>query len=217
MGVQPGSHGGLVSRGRFRPDKSTGGPVTAFDPSQRVARLVALSSFKRKRPVKRLIVIAATILAVSTPAFTQNTEQENNAAMAAVIYMIAQKRCNLTTGEDGKLRGMTVSVIESHGFSWEKVVYGEKPMIDAFLKDNPVYAKATSNDPAAVKTVCNGARAMLARRNRLYDTRGNSREPWPRLPLSESEWTKRRDLATSAIRTMAIMFGPRPWRPTRRR
>ena len=68
--------------------------------------------------------------------------------MAAVIYMIAQKRCNLTTGEDGKLRGMTVSVIESHGFSWEKVVYGEKPMISDFLNNNPVYEKATKNDPA---------------------------------------------------------------------
>jgi hypothetical protein len=77
--------------------------------------------------------------------------------MAAVIYMIAQKRCNLTTGEDDKLRGMTISVIESYSFSWEKV-YSEKPMIDTFLKDNPVYAKATNNDPAAVKTVCNGAR-----------------------------------------------------------
>jgi hypothetical protein len=54
--------------------------------------------------MKRMIVTAATILAASTPAFTQNTEQENNAAMAAVTYMIAQKRCNLTTGEDGKLR-----------------------------------------------------------------------------------------------------------------
>jgi hypothetical protein len=119
---------------------------------------------KRNKPMKRLIVTAAMILAVSTPACPQNTEQENNAAMAAVIYMIAQKRCNLTTGEDGKLRGMTISVIESHGFSWEKVVYGEKPMIDTFLKDNPVYEKATNNDPAAVKAVCNGARAMLGKK-----------------------------------------------------
>ena len=114
--------------------------------------------------MKRLMVIAATILAVSTPAFTQNSEQENNAAMAAVIYMVAQKRCNLTTTEDGKLRGMTIAMIESHGLSWEKVVYGEKPMIDAFLKDNPVYAKATNNDPAAVKAVCNEARAMLGKK-----------------------------------------------------
>ena len=109
--------------------------------------------------MKRLILTAAIILATtSTPAFSQNTEQENNAAMAAVIYMIAQKRCNLTTGEDGKLRGMTISVIESHGHTWEQVVYGEKPMIRHFLKDNPVYEKATNNDPAAVRTVCGGAR-----------------------------------------------------------
>jgi len=115
--------------------------------------------------MKRLILTAAIILATtSTPAFTQNTEQENNAAMAAVIYMIAQKRCNLTTGEDGKLRGMTISVIESHGFTWEQVVYGEKPMIRHFLKDNPVYEKATNNDPAAVRTVCGGARAMLGKK-----------------------------------------------------
>jgi hypothetical protein len=114
--------------------------------------------------MKRLIVIAATILAVSTPAFAQNTEQENNSAMAAVIYMIAQKRCNLTTAEDGKLRGMTISVIESHGLNWEKVVYGEKPMVDTFLKGNPVYAKATKNDPAAVKAVCNEARATLGKK-----------------------------------------------------
>ena len=118
--------------------------------------------------MKRLILTAAIILATtSTPAFTQNTEQENNSAMAAVIYMIAQKRCNLTTGEDGKLRGMTISVIESHGYTWEQVVYGEKPMVRHFLKDNPVYEKATNNDPAAVRTVCGGARApCLARRNR---------------------------------------------------
>ena len=104
--------------------------------------------------MKRLILTAAIILATtSTPAFSQNTEQENDAAMAAVIYMIAQKRCNLTTGEDGKLRGMTISVIESHGHTWEQVVYGEKPMIRHFLKDNPVYEKATNNDPAAVRTV----------------------------------------------------------------
>jgi hypothetical protein len=114
--------------------------------------------------MKRIIVTAATILAASTPAFTQNTEQENNAAMAGVTYMIAQKRCNLTTGEDGKLRVTAISVIESHGFSWEKVVYGEKPMIDTFLKDNPVYEKATKNDLAAVRTVCNSARSMLGKK-----------------------------------------------------
>jgi hypothetical protein len=122
---------------------------------------------KRNKPMKRLILTATIILATtSTPAFTQNTEQENNAAMAAVIYMIAQKRCNLTTGEDGKLRGMTISMIESHGYTWEQVVYGEKPVIPHFLKNNPVYEKATNLDPAAVRTVC-GARALcLARRNR---------------------------------------------------
>jgi hypothetical protein len=114
--------------------------------------------------MKRLILTAAIILATSTSAFTQNTEQENNAAMAAVIYMIAQKRCNLTTGEDGKLRGMTISVIESHGLTWEQLVYGEKPMIRHFLKDNPVYEKATNNDPAAVRAVCSGARAMLGKK-----------------------------------------------------
>ena len=114
--------------------------------------------------MKRMIVTVAMILAASTPAFTQNTEQENNAAMAAVTYMIAQKRCNLNPGEDGKLRGMTISVIESHGFSWEKVVYGEKPMISDFLKNNQVYEKATKNDPAAVRTVCNSARSMLGKK-----------------------------------------------------
>ena len=148
--------------------------------------------------MKRLVPTAAILLATSTPAFTQNTEQENNAAVAAVIYMIAQKRCNMTTGEDGKLRGMTISVIEGNGFTWEQVVHGEKQMIGNFLKDNPrsrltltssarlassaltewlsisltctslkdnpVYEKATNNDPAAVKTVCNGASAMLAKK-----------------------------------------------------
>ena len=114
--------------------------------------------------MKRLVPTAAILLATSTPAFTQNTEQENNAAMAAVIYIIAQERCNMTTGEDGKLRGMTISVIEGNGFTWEQVVYGEKQMIGNFLKDNPVYEKATNNDRAAVKTVCNGARAMLAKK-----------------------------------------------------
>ena len=113
--------------------------------------------------MKRLVPTAAILLATSTPAFTQNTEQENNAAVAAVTYMIAQKRCNMTTGDDGKLRGMTISVIEGNGFTWEQVVYGEKQMIGNFLKDNPVYEKATNNDRAAVKTVCNGARAMLAK------------------------------------------------------
>jgi hypothetical protein len=114
--------------------------------------------------MKRLILTAAIILATSTPAFTQNTEQENDAAMAAVIYMIAQKRCNLTTVEDGRLRGMTVSEIERHGLTWEQVVYGEKPMIGQFLKDNPVYEKATNNDRAAVRTVCNDARTMLGKK-----------------------------------------------------
>ena len=114
--------------------------------------------------MKRLVPTAAVLLATSTPAFTQTTEKENNAAVAAVIYMIAQKRCNMTTGEDGRLRGMTISVIESHGFSWEKVVYGEKPMISDFLNNNPVYEKATKNDPAAVRTVCGGARAMLGKK-----------------------------------------------------
>ena len=114
--------------------------------------------------MKRLILTAAIVLATSTPAFTQNTEQENNAAMAAVIYMIAQERCNLSTGDDGKLRGMTISVIEGNGLTWEKVVYGEKPMIDQFLKDNPVYKKATNKDPAAVRTVCNSARSLLRKK-----------------------------------------------------
>ena len=114
--------------------------------------------------MKRLVPSAAILLATSTPAFAQNTEQENNAAAAAVIYMTAQKRCNLTTGEGGKLRGMTIAVIEGNGLTWEQVVYGEKQMIGNFLKDNPVYEKATNNDPAAVKTVCSGARAMLAKK-----------------------------------------------------
>jgi hypothetical protein len=72
---------------------------------------------KRNKPMKRLILTAVIVLAASTPAFAQNTEQENDAAMAAVIYTIAQKRCNLTTAEDGKLRGMTVSEIERHGLT----------------------------------------------------------------------------------------------------
>jgi hypothetical protein len=78
--------------------------------------------------------------------------------MVAAIYMTAQQRCNLTTLEDGKLRGMTISEIERHGFTWEQVVYGEKPMIRQFLKGNPVYEKATNNDRVAVRTVCNDAR-----------------------------------------------------------
>ena len=114
--------------------------------------------------MKRLILTAAMILATATPAFTENTEEENDAAMAAVIYKIAQKRCNLTTVEDGRLRGMTLSQIESHGLTWEQVVYGEKPMISQFLKDNPIYEKATNNDRAAVRTVCNDARAMLGKK-----------------------------------------------------
>ena len=113
--------------------------------------------------MKRLIRSAAIMLAASTPAFAQNTEQENDAAMAAVIYMTAQKRCNLTTVEDGRLRGMTVSEIERHGLTWEQVVYGEKPVIRQFLKENPVYEKATNNDRAAVKTVCNDARAKIGK------------------------------------------------------
>jgi hypothetical protein len=114
--------------------------------------------------MKRLIRIAAIMLSASTPVFAQNTEQENDAAMAAVIYMTAQKRCNLTTAEDGKLRGMTISEIERHGLTWEQVVYGEKPLIRQFLKDNPVYEKATNNDRAAVKSVCNDARTMLGKK-----------------------------------------------------
>jgi hypothetical protein len=114
--------------------------------------------------MKRLILTAAIMLVASTPAFTQNTEQENDAAMAAVIYMTAQKRCNLTTVEDGKLRGMTISEIERYGLTWEQVVYGEKPMIRQFLKENPVYEKATNNDRAAVRTVCNDARTMLGKK-----------------------------------------------------
>jgi len=110
--------------------------------------------------MKRLIVTAAIVLAASTPAFALNTEQENDAAMAAVIYTIAQKRCNLTTAEDGKLRGM----IERHGLTWGQVVYGEKPMIGQFLKEHPVYEKATNNDRAAVRTICNDARTMLGKK-----------------------------------------------------
>jgi len=110
--------------------------------------------------MKRLIVTAAIVLAASTPAFALNTEQENDAAMAAVIYTIAQKRCNLTSAEDGKLRGM----IERHGLTWGQVVYGEKPMIGQFLKEHPVYEKATNNDRAAVRTICNDARTMLGKK-----------------------------------------------------
>ena len=43
-------------------------------------------------------------------------------------------------------------------------IYGEKPMIDTFLKDNAVYAKGTNNDPAAVKAVCDEARAKLGKK-----------------------------------------------------
>jgi hypothetical protein len=114
--------------------------------------------------MKRLTRTAAIVLAASTPAFAQNTEEENDAAMATVIYTIAQKRCNLTTAEDGKLRGMTISEIERHGLTWEQVVYGEKSMIGQFLKEHPVYEKATNNDRAAVRTVCNDARTMLGKK-----------------------------------------------------
>ena len=114
--------------------------------------------------MKRLTLTAAVVLAASTPAFAQNTEQENDAAMAAVIYTVAQKRCNLTTAEDGKLRGITISEIERHGLTWEQVVYGEKPIIRQFLKENPAYEKATNNDRAAVRTVCNDARTMLGKK-----------------------------------------------------
>ena len=76
--------------------------------------------------MKRPILTVTVTLAASTPVVAQNTAQENDAAMAAVIYMVAQQRCNLTTLEVGKLRGMTVSEIERHGFTWEQVVYGEE-------------------------------------------------------------------------------------------
>ena len=72
--------------------------------------------------MKRLILIVAVMLTASTPIFAQNSEQENDAAMAAVIYMVALQRCNLTTLEDGKLRGMTISEIERHGFTCEQGV-----------------------------------------------------------------------------------------------
>jgi len=123
--------------------------------------LAVVSFSQKKKPMKRLILIVAVMLTASTPILAQNSEQENDAAMAAVIYMVAQQRCNLTTLEDGKLRGMTISEIERHGFTWEQVVYGEKPMIPQFLKENPVYEKATNNDRVAVRTVCNDARAMV--------------------------------------------------------
>jgi hypothetical protein len=140
-------------------------PPGFLDPYQRAVWLAVLSSSKKgNKPMKRLILTAAIMLAASTPAFTQNTGQENDAAMAAVIYMTAQKRCNLTTVEDSKLRGMTISEIERHGLTWEQVVYGEKPMIRQFLKENPVYEKATNNDRAAVRTVCNDARTMLGKK-----------------------------------------------------
>ena len=111
--------------------------------------------------MKRLILTVAVMIAASTPTFAQNTEQENEAAMSAVIYTIAQKRCNLATAEDGKLRGMTISDIERHGLACEQVVYGEKPMNGQFLKEHPVYEKGTNNDRVAVRTVCNDARAMV--------------------------------------------------------
>jgi len=44
------------------------------------------------------------------------------------------------------------------------VVYGEKPMIGQFLKEHPVYEKATNNDRAAVRTICNDARTMLGKK-----------------------------------------------------
>ena len=114
--------------------------------------------------MKRLILIVSVMLTASTPILAQNSEQENDAAMAAMIYMVAQKRCNLTTAEDGKLRGITISEIERHGLTWEQVVYGEKPMIGQFLKEHPVCDKATNNDRTAVRTVCNDARTMLAKK-----------------------------------------------------
>jgi hypothetical protein len=114
--------------------------------------------------MRRLILTAAVMLVASTPVFSQNTEQENNAAMAATIYTVAQKRCNLTTVEDSKLRGITISEIERLGLTWEQVVYGEKPMIRQFLKENPVYERATNNDRVAVRTVCNDARAMIGKK-----------------------------------------------------
>jgi hypothetical protein len=85
-------------------------------------------------------------------------------AASSSRYTIAQKRCNLTTAEDGKLRGMTISEIERHGLTWEQVVYGEKSMIGQFLKEHPVYEKATNNDRAAVRTVCPDARTVLSKR-----------------------------------------------------
>ena len=115
--------------------------------------------------MKSMNLAAPLVLAATMPVFAQNTERENGAAMAAVIYTIAQKRCNLTTVEDSKLRGMTMSEIERNGLTWEQVVYGEKQMIPQFLKENPVYEKATNNDRVAVRTVCNDARAMVGKKN----------------------------------------------------
>ena len=116
--------------------------------------------------MKRLILIVAVMLTASTPILAQNSEQENDAAMAAVIYMVAQQRCNLTTLEDGKLRGMTISEIERHGFTWEQVVYGEKPMIRQFLKESPVYEKATNNDRLPSEPSAMTRAPWLARRIR---------------------------------------------------
>jgi hypothetical protein len=111
--------------------------------------------------MKRLILTVAVMLAVSTPVFAQNTEQERCGDGCRDLHDCAAA---LQPDHTGRRRGMTISEIERHGFTWEQVVYREKPTIRQFLKENPVYEKATNNDRVAVRTVCNDARAMVGKK-----------------------------------------------------
>jgi hypothetical protein len=98
------------------------------------------------------------------PLVTDSVEKVENTAKTKFSQKLAGGRFLLRMRSSCEEEGRRKLLFKSTALNASAAL--KKPMIGQFLKEHPVYEKATNNARAAVRTVCNDARPCLARRNR---------------------------------------------------
>ncbi|KWV49833.1 hypothetical protein AS156_14980 [Bradyrhizobium macuxiense] len=90
-------------------------------------------------------------------------ERTNDAAMAAVTYMTAQTKCDLSDEERNKLKKAMEDIIEGNGFTWDTLRANGATAVRGYLRDNPAWSKAMDDDQQAVVQVCRGVHTLIGK------------------------------------------------------
>lgn len=112
--------------------------------------------------MRKTIIAIAALAAFASPASAQNTQAENDAAGAAVMF-VTSSYCKLPAADSARLKAMADRVIAESGWTWDGLRdERRKPIIGYFLKDHPVYERMQQGDKVAIDSMCGPLRDALA-------------------------------------------------------